>query len=91
MNQALLEWLRKSEAKVPEDDAGWTLNEPELSLVIWKAMEATDWRHLPYPGNLLDQPEWLIQDLYTLAWRKAVLRESLKSPVQGKPVLGRRM
>jgi hypothetical protein len=62
------------------------LNQPELSLAIWKAMEATEWRHLPYPGGLLDQPEWLIQDLYTLAWRKAVIRESLKSPIRGKPI-----
>lgn len=88
MNQALIEWLRKLESKVLEDDADWTLNEPDLSLAIWKAMEATNWQHLPYPGGLLDQPEWLLVDLYTLAWRKAVIKESLKSPIQGKPLFG---
>jgi hypothetical protein len=30
-------------------------------------MEASDWRHLPYPGSLLEQPEWIIEDLWT--WR----------------------
>lgn len=30
-------------------------------------MEATGWRHLPYPGGLLDQPDWLMEDLFSLA------------------------
>jgi len=66
----------------PADDSGdWTLHQPDLSMAIWKAMEATSWRHLPFPGGLLDQPDWLIHDLYTLAWRKQVLRDQLASPM----------
>lgn len=29
-------------------------------------MEATGWRHLPYDGGLLDQPELLMSNLYRL-------------------------
>lgn len=54
-----------------------------MSLAIWKMMIATDFRHLPFPGGLLDQPEWLMIDLFTLSWRKAVLKEQVKSPLAG--------
>lgn len=54
-------------------------------------MIATDFRHLPFPGSLLDQPEWLMADLFTLSWRRAVLKEELRSPMAtgllGKPYL----
>jgi hypothetical protein len=29
--------------------------------------EALDWRHLPYSGGILDQPDWLMEDLMTIA------------------------
>ena len=29
-------------------------------------MQATDWQFLPFPGGLLDQPEWLMDDLFTI-------------------------
>jgi len=51
-----------------------------MSLAIYKMMVATDWRHLPYPGGLLDQPDWLMADLFTLAWRKNVLKEMAETP-----------
>jgi hypothetical protein len=45
-------------------------------------MEATDWRFLPYGGGLLDQPDWLMADLFTLshekAWIKHVQEEERK-------------
>ena len=41
-------------------------NYPE-SLAIWKLMRATDWKHLPYPGSLLEQPDWLISDLLNIS------------------------
>lgn len=54
-------------------------------------MEATSWRHLPFPGALLDQPDWLIHDLYVLAWRKHILEEQQKGPVlHAKPGVGKR-
>jgi hypothetical protein len=86
----MLEWIRKQDGPVLDIDDDWTLYRPELSLPIWKAMEATDWRHLAYPGGLLDQPDWLIHDLYILAWRKAINREHLKSPAVGARPLFRR-
>lgn len=81
-----MEWLRREDQPPQETDEDWLLYRPELSLAIWKAMEATEWRHLPFPGGLMDQPDWLIHDLYILAWRKAVVREHLKSPALGAPV-----
>lgn len=30
-------------------------------------MEAMGWKHLPYTGGLLEQPEWLIEDLLTIS------------------------
>lgn len=72
-----------------DEDEDWTLHQPDLSLPIWKAMEATSWRHLPFPGGLLDQPDWLIHDLYVLAWRRHVLDEQLKTPAM--PVTEKRV
>lgn len=78
----MLTWLRHQEKNSQTtDDEPWTLHRPDLSLAIWKAMEATQWRHLPFTGNLLDQPDWWIHDAFTLAWRKSVLREQMKSPL----------
>jgi len=54
-----------------------------LSIPIYKMMVATDFRHLPFGGALLDQPDWFILDLLTLAWRKSVLKEMAKNPPGG--------
>lgn len=54
-----------------------------MSIPIYKMMVATDFRHLPFPGGLLDQPEWLTLDLFTLIWRKSVLKEMAKAPPGG--------
>lgn len=80
--------MRKQNRPADGDDE-WTLCKPDLSLAIWKAMEATDWQHLPFPGNLLDQPDWWIHDAFTLSWRKQVLRDQMKAATArsafGKP------
>jgi len=78
VNRALLDWMRQEEQPAADDD-DWLLHQPDLSLAIWKAMEATQWRHLPFPGGLLDQPDWLIHDLYIISWRRAVLKDASKS------------
>ena len=75
----MLDWMRKADSNADDEEDDWTLDQPELSLSIWNAMEATGWQHLPFPGGLLDQPDWLIHDLYVLAWRKHVLRRQLES------------
>ncbi|HEY4693021.1 MAG TPA: hypothetical protein VIH16_06255 [Bellilinea sp.] len=38
-------------------------------------MEATSWKHLPYAGGLLDQPEWLMDDLFTLAGEMEIMKK----------------
>lgn len=42
------------------------LNDLETSWQAWMRMEATGWKFMPYPGGLLDQPEWLMQDLFRI-------------------------
>jgi len=43
-------------------------------------MEITDWKHLPFSGGLMEQPNWLIEDLLTLSSRASQIREMLKPP-----------
>jgi len=35
---------------------------------------------LPFDGGLLDQPEWLLEDLLTISWIKSHLEEQVKPP-----------
>ncbi len=41
-------------------------------------MEATGWKFLPFPGGLLDQPGWLMDDLFTLAVEKQQIEDAMK-------------
>jgi len=43
-------------------------------------MEATEWRHLPWPGGLLDQPDWWLSDMRVIAWRRNRIKEMQKMP-----------
>lgn len=40
-------------------------------------MHALDWRFLPYPGGLLDQPELLMNDLLQIEAEYQRLKESI--------------
>jgi len=31
------------------------------------------------PGGLLDQPEWLLEDLMTISWREGIVKKMLKN------------
>ena len=42
-------------------------------------MEATGWKFLP--SELMDQPEWLMDDLFTLASELEVIKNAHKKPV----------
>jgi len=48
-------------------------------------MEMTSWHHLPYPGGILEQPDWLIEDLLTISWRKDILENLPKTSELGQP------
>jgi hypothetical protein len=41
-------------------------------------MQATNWQFLPFAGGLLDQPDWLMDDLWTLRYEYQIIKESLK-------------
>jgi hypothetical protein len=59
-------------------EKNWDINRPEESFEIWSLMEATDWKYLPYAGGLLDQPDWLLEDIFTLSWRSRYVREMVR-------------
>jgi len=53
------------------------LDDPDGAWYVWRLMEATGWRFLPYSGALLDQPESLIDDLMTISQASMRVRETL--------------
>lgn len=63
---------------------GETLPPPEIELkrpeswYIWRLLQVTDWKHLPYPGSLLEQPDWWLADMLTLNSRNAQMKDMLK-------------
>jgi hypothetical protein len=36
-----------------------------------------EWRHLPFPGTLLEQPDWWMHDYFVLEWRMGLRRDAL--------------
>ena len=36
-------------------------------------LESTGWKHLPYSGGLLDQPDRLMENVATIAWLSNIL------------------
>lgn len=60
-----------------EDHDRWDLNQPKISWQIWVLLQAFDWRFLPVEGSLLDQPEWLLDDLATISWQHSIVKDQL--------------
>ena len=72
--------LRKDKISDEElEDDEWFLNRPELSWRIWCLVEAHGWEKLPFDGGLLDQPDWLMEDLATISWRKKIIEDMVKA------------
>jgi hypothetical protein len=42
------------------------LHDLDASWEIWTMMEVTGWQFLPRAGGLLDQPSWLMDDLFAI-------------------------
>ena len=61
----------------PGDEETIWLNDLERSWKVWTFLEATGWRFLPFPGGLLDQPDWLLRDLMTIAAVSERVRKEL--------------
>ena len=62
------------EAEGEDEEWPGRLVRPEVSLPLYQLYLAFDGQHLPWPGGLLDQPDWWIHDVNLLAERKAKLR-----------------
>jgi len=82
-----LRWLNRGKSKTVQDidDEQWVLHNPDLSWKIWVLLESMEWKHLPYPGGLLEQPDWLFKDLFTIAWRKRWIDEHAVSGISAQP------
>jgi hypothetical protein len=46
-------------------------------------MRALDWKYLPYAGGLLDQPDWLINDLLTIEGAYHRMKDTNKESENG--------
>ena len=62
----------KGDAESPDD---WDLHKPDFSWKLWLMLEAIEWKFLPVDGNLLDQPEWLMDDLMTIAFQSQIVKQ----------------
>lgn len=51
---------------------------------MWTLLETLDWKFLPFPGGLLEQEEWLMDDLAVIAWRRGIIDELTKADVSGR-------
>ncbi len=61
-----------------DDDFTWDLLEPEAAWRVWTMLEATEWRHLPQAGGLLDQDEALMSDLAAIGARSSIVRQMIE-------------
>lgn len=67
----------RDEGGEPESLPSPVLNHEE-SWSIWMIVRAFDWKALPYSGGLLDQPDWLLNDLLNLESEYRRLRDEIK-------------
>jgi hypothetical protein len=62
------ETLEAAQEQPAEDDDDWALHRPELSFEIWKLWKSFGEKFLPFPGSLLEQPDWWLHDMRLLNW-----------------------
>jgi hypothetical protein len=62
------EELTASQKQPAEDKHNWELRKPELSFEIWKLWKSFGEKFLPFPGSLLEQPDWWLHDMRLLNW-----------------------
>jgi hypothetical protein len=51
----------------PDNELTGTAEDMEFAWQTFTLMQATAWRFLPFSGGLLDQPQLLMDNLFTLA------------------------
>jgi len=77
----LVKWVTRKKQKhvdLDSENDDWDLNKPQLSWRIWCLVESHGWEKLPFAGGLLDQPDWLLEDLSTISWRKQVIEDMMQ-------------
>jgi hypothetical protein len=85
IDEVLLDWLESEEDDEDdleddefEEDFSERLIRPEVSLRLFRLFLAFDGKHLPWPGGLLDQPDWWLHDANILSARKAQIKRKWK-------------
>ena len=70
--------VEEAEAKARHEHEKWEqpqyrLLRPAVSLYLYSLCETFGWRFLPWPGGLLDQPDWWLHDVAIIDARKSYL------------------
>lgn len=84
LDRELVKWEKDKKAWEDEDPDtwDWKLNRPEESLRIYKLMMNFSGEMgsviLPFPGSLLEQPQWFLEDFGKIAMRKYIREEESK-------------
>lgn len=85
----MLAWLNRGKAPPGDDPKDWDLHDPEISWRVWNLLENLDWKFLPEEGGLLSQPDWLLEDLATIAWRRGRVKDMMVGTPSGIPIRDR--
>jgi hypothetical protein len=62
-----------------EDGIDWTLNNPAVSLALWRLGEALGWQVPPWDGGFAEWPDWFVEDLQKIHARRGQLEELRKT------------
>jgi hypothetical protein len=80
LDDKILAWLREKKDRENEEATdNWDIEDPDFAWEVWRYMEAFDWRFLPYPGGLMQQPARVLDMLLIVNWRKGLLEKLLKN------------
>jgi len=90
LDDQLTKWEKDKKAWEDEDpdEWDWSLHRPEESLKIYKLMQNFRGEFgavvLPFPGSLLEQPQWFLEDFGKISMRRYIREEESKgnAPIQ---------
>jgi len=76
----IAQWVEQSKADTNDLPDVVTVKDFDTAWAVFTQLNATDWRHLPYAGGLLDQPEQLWNDVITIAGLERRIRKLMDKP-----------
>lgn len=81
LDSELVKWAKDKKRWEYEDpdEWDWSLHRPEESLRIYKLMQNFSGEFgsvvLPFPGSLLEQPQWFLEDFAKISMRKYIMEK----------------